>query len=148
MGVGSAYLNLQSYGMTLVGVLVAAGGGLGLYISKTTNGKLISGGVVLGGVGLMLLASKIRSKVNTAQTEGSGGFEGVGKVFLGLAVLGVITKGIGSASADSPPFGLNKKRWLSKLLTRPGGGNDGKNEEPDETDSTNGETDSTNGNGE
>ena len=85
--------------MTLVGVLVAAGGGLGLYISKTTNGKLISGGVVLGGIGMMFLASKIRSEVNTAQTEGSGGFEGVGKLFLGLAVLSAITKAVTAATS-------------------------------------------------
>jgi len=133
MGVGSAYLNLQSYGMTLVGVLIAAGGGLGLYISKTTNGKLISGGVALGGVGLMLLASKIRSEVKTAKTEGSGGFEGVGKVLLGLAVIGAISKAIGAASAsktdeDSGSF----KDFRDSVRT-----ND-TNEEPEESDSTNG----------
>ena len=126
MGVGSAYLNLQSYGMTLVGVLVAAGGGLGLYISKTTNGKLISGGVVLGGIGMMFLASKIRSEVNTAQTEGSGGFEGVGKLFLGLAVLSAITKAV--TAATSKP-------------TLP-------NDEPQEESQEIDETNSTNGNGE
>jgi len=135
MGVGSAYLNLQSYGLTVFGFVLVVGGGLGLAYFNTTNGKIFGGIVAVIGVGMMWAASKIRKEVKTAKMEGSGGFEGVGKVFLGLAVLGAISKAVGAASAKSPvPDNLGGPDYEYK---RP-------QKEEEETDETN----STNGNGE
>ena len=88
MGVGSAYLNLQSYGLTALGVALAVGGGLGLAFFNQPAGKIFGGVVVLLGLGAFLTASSIRKEVKS----GSDGYEGIWKVALGLVVLSAITK--------------------------------------------------------
>ena len=49
MGIGSAYLEIQTYGATLIGVVVAVGGILGLLFAKTSKGTLISAAVLIIG---------------------------------------------------------------------------------------------------
>ena len=96
MGVGSAYLNLQSYGLTAVGVVLVIGGGLGLAFFNEPAGKVFGGIVLLVGLGAFLTASSIRKEVKSGN-----GYEGVGKVALGLVVLSGITKTV-SALKSKP----------------------------------------------
>ena len=96
MGVGSAYLNLQSYGLTAIGVVLVIGGGLGLAFFNEPAGKVFGGIVLLVGLGAFLTASSIRKEVKSGN-----GYEGVGKVALGLVVLSGITKTV-SALKSKP----------------------------------------------
>tara|TARA_Y100001951_G_C11146097_1_gene186421 strand:- start:146 stop:418 length:273 start_codon:yes stop_codon:yes gene_type:complete len=89
MGIGSAYLEIQTYGGTLIGVIVAVGGVLGLLFSKTTKGTLISGAAIIIGGAIMVTASKVRTTYQENKE-----FNEVGKVFLGLAIFGALLKAI------------------------------------------------------
>ena len=95
MGIGSAYLEIQTYGGTLIGVIVVVGGVLGLllpilgYGAKTTKGALISGAAIIIGGAIIVTASKIRDTY-----EENKEFNEVGKVFLGLAIFGALLKAI------------------------------------------------------
>ena len=89
MGIGSAYLEIQTYGGTLIGVIVVVGGVLGLLFSKTTKGALISGAAIIIGGAIIVTASKIRDTY-----EENKEFNEVGKVFLGLAIFGALLKAI------------------------------------------------------
>ena len=61
MGIGSAYLEIQTYGATLIGVVVAVGGILGLLFAKTSKGTLISAAVLIIGGAIAITASKVRT---------------------------------------------------------------------------------------
>ena len=89
MGIGSAYLEIQTYGGTLIGVIVAVGGVLGLLFSKTTKGVLISGAAIIIGGAIAITASKVRTTYQENKE-----FNEVGKVFLGLAIFGAVLKAI------------------------------------------------------
>jgi hypothetical protein len=112
MGVGSAYLNLQSYGLTAIGVVLVIGGGLGLAFFNEPAGKVFGGIVLLVGLGAFLTASRIRKEVKS----GNNGYEGVGKVALGLVVLSGITKTVSALKSNSnlPPIQIQHNNDVSQ----------------------------------
>ena len=83
MGLGQAYLSFQTFGLSIAGFIILAGGGLVALFAEDISWKI--GGAVIGlvGLGLMLSAGMIRDEVSDNES-----FEGVGIIILGMAVLG------------------------------------------------------------
>ena len=103
MGVGSSYITLQTYGGTLLGFVIVIGGGLGLVLTSSVKGKVISGAIILVGLAIMFTSSKIRKS-----SKEDEGFEGVGVMLLGFAAIGVIGRIFSNYMRPPPPAAVVK----------------------------------------
>ena len=85
-GLGSTYLTLQTFGGTVLGGVTVIVGILGAIMAKSTNRKLIWGGIALAG-GLIIWGSNKAREHISINKETSDNY---GLLLLGLFSLGTV----------------------------------------------------------
>ena len=90
--IGSSYLTMQSYGVTVVGAIIVIGGIIGVAVATTLKGKVIWGGISIAGILAIWGSKKMRTHVEN-NPESSGGY---GTIALGLLILGAVVKTVKS----------------------------------------------------
>ena len=86
MGIGSSYLQLQTYGGSILGSLIILVGGIGMIIAQTFKWKVIWGGIGLFGLIFIIVNSKIRKDIENTPTS----YETIGKVGLAGDLIGTV----------------------------------------------------------
>ena len=129
--IGSSYMNLQSLGTMVIGVIITIVGVTGAYLAKETKNKLIWGCVGL--IGVVGIWGGVQMKQYTEANPAGAGK--VGLVLLSMFVLERIVRMVKPTPVDNlnPPAETNPKSPTS--LQDENGGEEGE-EESREGDAT------------